>query len=98
MTVSTEDTRNNYNDGAIGKSYLWIINDVSTKLNDKTISRNRTIDLEYIDSRFEGQKIESATVIGETNELIHLALVADNDDGSSTLIKMSIQKAISLAE
>ena len=29
MTVSTEDTRNSYDDGAIGKSYLWIINNIS---------------------------------------------------------------------
>ena len=58
MTVSTEDTKNNYDDGAIGKSYLWIINNISTKLNNKTIKRDRVIDLEYIDSRFKGQKIE----------------------------------------
>ena len=98
MTVSTEDTRNSYDDGAIGKSYLWIVNSISTKLNKKTISRNRLIDLEYVDARFKGQKIESATVIGETNELIHLVMVADNDDGSSTVFKMSIRKTTSLVE
>lgn len=98
MTVSTEDTRNSYDDGTIGKSYLWIIDDISNKLNNKTISRNRYIDLEYIDARFKGQKIESATVIGETNGLIHLALVADNDDGSSTVVKLSITKSVSPGE
>ena len=98
MTVSTEDTRNSYDDGAIGKSYLWIVNSISTKLNNKIIKRNRLIDLEYIDPRFKGQKIESATVIGETNELIHLVMVADNDDGSSTVFKMSIRKTTSLVE
>jgi len=98
MTVSTEDTKNSYDDGAIGKSYLWIINAISTKLNANTISRSRTIDLEYIDSRFKGQKIESATVIDETDELIRIAMVADNDDGSSTVFKMSIRKAFSHVE
>lgn len=98
MTVSTEDTKNSYDDGTIGKSYLWIIDKISTKLNDTIIDRNRVIDLEFIDSRFKGQKIESATVIGETNKLIHLVLVADNDDGSSTVFKMSITKVVSLAE
>jgi len=98
MTISTEDTKNSYDDGAIGKSYLWIINGISTKLNAKTISRSRTIDLEYIDSRFKGQKIESVTVIDETDELIRVAMVADNDDGSSTVFKMSIKKAFSHVE
>jgi len=98
MTVSTEDTKNSYDDGAIGKSYLWIINNISTKINNKALGDKRVIDLEYLDPRFKGQKIESATVIGETNEMIHLVLVADNDDGSSTVFKMSIQKTTSHAE
>jgi len=98
LTVSTEDTKNSYDDGAIGKSYLWIINDISTKINTKSLGLKRVIDLEYIDSRFKGQKIESATVIKETDKLIYLALVADNDDGSSTVFKMSITRAVSLAE
>ena len=98
MTVSTEDTKNSFDDGAIGPSYLWIINNISTKIDDRTLSSKRVIDLEYIDSRFKGQKIESATVIKETDKLIYLALVADNDDGSSTVFKMGITKTISLAE
>jgi hypothetical protein len=98
MTVSTEDTKNSYEDGAIGKSYLWIINNISTKIDKRALGDKRVIDLEYIDSRFKGQKIESATVIKETDKLIYLALVADNDDGSSTVFKMTIAKAVSLAE
>jgi hypothetical protein len=98
MTVSTEDTKNSYEDGAIGKSYLWIISSISTKITDKALGSKRVIDLEYLNSRFKGQKIESATVIKETDKLIYLALVADNDDGSSTVFKMSITKTISLSE
>lgn len=92
MTVSTEDTRNSYIDGAIGNSYLWIINSFSDKLNNNTIGPDKIIDLEEIDPRFKNQKIESATVTSETNERINLVLVADNDDGSSTIFKMSIKK------
>lgn len=98
LTVSTEDTRNSHEDGAIGKSYLWVISNISTKINDRVLGTKRVIDLEYIDSRFKGQKIESATVIKETENLIHLALVAENDDGKSTVFKMSITKTISLGE
>jgi len=92
MTVSIEDTRNSYDDGAIGKSFLWIINNISNKLDSKTLSPDKIIDLEEIDPRFKKQKIESATVIGGTNELIHIVLVADNDDGSSTIFKLSIKR------
>lgn len=98
MTVSTEDTKNSYEDGAIGKSYLWIIDNISTKINERALGSKRVIDLEYIDARFKGQKIESATVIKETDKLIYLVLVADNDNGSSTVFKMSITRAVSLAE
>lgn len=90
MTVSTEDTRNALDDGKIGKSYLWIINNVSAKLNSKTIKADKVIDLEEIDSRFKSQKIESSTVIEEAKDFIRLILVADNDDGSSTIFKMSL--------
>ncbi len=92
MTVSTEDTRSSHEDGAIGKSYLWIIDNASKMLKNTTISPDRIIDLEKTDSRFAGQKIESATVIRETGDEIHLALVADNDDGSSTVFKIGIKK------
>ncbi|HET6723933.1 MAG TPA: hypothetical protein VFH07_14335 [Chitinophagaceae bacterium] len=98
MTVSTEDTKNSYEDGAIGNSYLWIIDNISAKINSRALGSKRVIDLEFTDARFKGQKIESATVIGETGDLIHLAMVADNDDGSSTVFKMSIRKTISHAE
>jgi len=92
MTVSTENTKNSYDDGEIGKSYLWMINNISNRLNSKTIGPDRIIDLEEIDPRFKKQKIESATMISETKELINLVLVADNDDGSSTTFKLSIKK------
>lgn len=92
MTVSTENTRSAYEDGAIGKSYLWVIDSISNKLKSKTVTSDKVIDLEEIDPRFKGQKIESATIIEETKEFMRLVLVADNDDGSSTIFKMSIKK------
>lgn len=92
MTVSTEDTRSAHEDGAIGKSYLWIIDSISKKTKSKTVTPNNVIDLEEIDPRFKGQKIESAIIIEETKEILRLVLVADNDDESSTIFKMSIKK------
>ena len=91
MTVSTEDTRSAYEDGTIGKSYLWIIQNISSKLNSMSISPDKIIDPETIDPRFKGQKIESATIIEETKDMMRLVLVADNDDGTSTIFKLSVK-------
>lgn len=92
ITVSTEETNSTYEDGAIGKSYLWIVNNISSKRRWKAINPDRVIDLEEADTRFRGQKIESVCVMKETRKFIHLAIVADNDDGSSVLFKFIIEK------
>ena len=92
MTVSTENTRNAYDDGEIGKSYLWIIDHISSKLGNKIINADKIIDMEEIDQRLKNQKLESVTLISETDKLLRLAVVADNDDGSSTIFKLSIDK------
>lgn len=92
LTVSTEDTRSVHEDGAIGKSYLWIIDDISSKRKWAFINPNRIIDLEQTDARFKGQKIESVCITGETRQFIQLALAADNDDGSSTLFRLDVSK------
>jgi hypothetical protein len=92
MSVSTEDTHSNLEDGTIGKSYLWVFNAMEKKLNEKVISPDRIIDLEDINPLFKGHKIESITIINETSSEYHLVLVADNDDGSSTLFRLNIDK------
>lgn len=92
LTISTEDTKNAYDDGSIGKSYLWIVDNFSSKKRWTGMNPNRIIDLERVDPQFKNQKIESACVIRETKHFIELALVADNDDGSSTLFRLDISK------
>lgn len=91
-TVSTEDTRNSIEDGAIGKSYLWIVNNISAKKRWKAINPDKIIDLEKMDVRFKGQKIESVCIMKETKKLLYLLLAADNDNGSSTLFKLVVSK------
>ncbi len=92
LTVSTEDTRNNIDDGTIGKSYLWFVKSITSKKNWKAINPDRVIDLEEIDPRFKGQKIESVCVTEETRNFLYLTLVADNDNGSSTLFRIVVEK------
>ena len=92
MAVSTEDTRNNMDDGAIGKSYLWIVENLSSKKGWKAINPDQVIDLGDIDPKFNGQKIESVCVTKETSSFLHLVLVADNDNGSSSIFRVVTEK------
>jgi hypothetical protein len=92
LSVSTEDTRNALEDGAIGKSYLWIINNFSTKKRWKAVNPDQVIDLVVMDEKFIGQKIESVCITKETRNFLHLVLVADNDNGSSSIFKIIIEK------
>ena len=91
LTVSTEDTRNSMDDGTIGKSYLWMVNSISSKKKWKAINPDRIIDLEETDPRFKRQKIESVCITKETKDFIYLVLAADNDNGSSTLFTMVVE-------
>ncbi|MDZ4794628.1 MAG: hypothetical protein SGI83_10145 [Bacteroidota bacterium] len=92
LTVSTEDTRNSIDDGAIGQSYLWIINNISAKKNWKAINPDLVVDIEAIDPQFKGQKIESVCVTKETKNFLHLILVAENDNGSSSIFRLVVEK------
>lgn len=92
MTVSTEDTRNSMDDGAIGKSYLWIIKNISAKLNRQVVNTDVILELDAMDTRFKGQKIESVCISKETARKYYLLLVADNDNGSSTLFRLTVSK------
>jgi hypothetical protein len=91
MTVSTEATKSSFEDGAIGKSYIWIIKKAGAITGIRELKPDVVIELESLNKAFKGQKIESATVIKETKESLRIVLVADNDDGTSTIFKMSIE-------
>lgn len=92
LTVSTENTNNAIQDGTIGKSYLWIINNISVKKNMIAINPNTIIDLEALDERFKGHKIESVCIISENKKQMQLVLVADDDKGTSDLFKITLKK------
>jgi hypothetical protein len=91
LTVSTEMTASSYEDGAIGKSYLWIINNVSEKQLANSLKADKIIDLETTDSLFRGQKIESVCLIAEQKDRVVIGMVADNDKGSSTVFKLTVK-------
>ncbi len=92
LTISTENTYNTFDDGAIGKNYLWVIKNISNKENAAAINPNKIIDLDLLDKRFQGHKIESVSILQETKKTMQLALVADDDNGTSVLFKITIKK------
>ena len=92
LTVSTENTSSVLEDGTIGKSYLWIIDYISAKKRMMAINPNRVIDLDAADDRFKGHKIESVCIIGENRKCMEVVLVADDDNGTSTLFNVTIKK------
>ena len=88
LTVSTEDTQNSYDDGAIGKSYLWIIDNISLKKELEGINPDKIIDLEEMDPRFKGQKIESVCIVAEDKNKREVILTADDDKGGTVLFRV----------
>ena len=92
LTVSTENTNSATDDGAIGKSYLWIIDNISAKRNMIALNPGKIIDLELLDQRFKGHKIESVCIISENKKKMDLVLVADDDKGTSILFRITLKK------
>lgn len=92
LTVSTENTYSSQADGAISKSYLWVIDDISSKRRFIAVNPNKIIDLHALDKRFEGHKMESVCIVSETNKRMDLILVADNDKGTTVLFKVVLMK------
>lgn len=90
-TVSTEKVGNSYDDGEIGKSYLWLVNNMAVKMQWKAMNPDKIIDLEKIAPAFKNQKIEGVCVWKETKEFLYLLLVADNDDGGSNVFKVAVK-------
>ena len=88
LTFSTEDTTNAVDDGAIGRSYLGVVDGFSAKAKTAAIAVDRLIDLDATDRRFSGHKVESVCVLREARESTILALAADDDDGGSTLFRV----------
>jgi hypothetical protein len=90
-TLSTEDTANPYEDGAIGDSYLAVVENASRKVSRKKMNVNDLINLSEVDEAFKGYKMEAATLISEKNGRAKVHLVADNDSGKSFLFRVRLK-------
>jgi hypothetical protein len=88
MTISTENTYSAHEDGEIGQSYLWVVNDFSSKLKLHSLNPDKIINLSDVDPRFNEQKIESVCILSEVNREKVLILAADDDKGGTVLFRL----------
>lgn len=88
FTASTEHTGSSYEDGKIGHSYLGYIKRFSSKMHEAVLHPDELVNLAETQPDFRDEKIESVAVESAGTDLI-LHLVADNDNGTSTLFKLS---------
>ena len=91
FVASTELTENSYDDGAIGKSYIGWVRNMSKVMNDRELSVSNWVDLEQADERFTDQKIEGLCTTAVADNVYTVHLVSDNDDGKSKLFKLHLK-------
>lgn len=90
-TVSTEHTSGTSTDGEIGKSFLWISDNILRGRAYEGVNPTRIIDLERSDKRFAGHKIESVCILNDQGSELEMLLVSDNDDGKTTLFRVRLR-------
>ncbi len=90
LTASAEDTNNAYDDGAIAGSAILIVRNAYKKLDDEILTADEIFILAENDTEFAQQKIESICITKQHEKIYTCVLVADNDDGNSTLFEVEI--------
>jgi hypothetical protein len=91
FTTSVEDTPDSYTDGAIGISYLGIVENGYRKIWRHKMKVNELIDLPGTHEAFKGHKVESVCIQSERNRSIKMHMVADDDTGKSFLFKVRLR-------
>jgi hypothetical protein len=90
FTASEEDTPNAFDDGIIGNSYLAVVKDFSKKMFRNSIAPDVLINLTNVNATFKQQKIESVCLEKFIGNNMILHLVADNDNGQSSIFKIRL--------
>lgn len=90
MALSSEDTTNAYDDGAIGNSYIGWIKNFNTKCANGVLMIDGIICLPDIHPDFEREKIEGLCVEMIEGNFLVIHLISDNDQGESKLFKVKL--------
>ena len=89
-SFSTEATSSPYEDGAIGSSCIGFIDKISKKLKQDSVVVNTWVPLSAISQIFDKMKVESVAITKEKRGSYLLYLAADNDNGRTSLFKISL--------
>lgn len=89
FTASTELTGSSYDDGAIGDSYIGWIKNAREALKKEVVTVHTLLNISQSYPALKNQKIESIAVETAKGTEVIAHLVADNDDGATTLFKVS---------
>lgn len=92
VTLSSEDSANPLEDGAIGPSYLGWIGGFSEVFKKGVLRLQGVVDLTTIDPAFHGQKIEGVCAQNDNDQNMILHLVSDNDDGVSRIFRVRMNR------
>lgn len=94
VILSSEATGNAYDDGTIGDSYIGWVKHISQKLDGGDVLLEGIVNLSDTDPAFKGEKIEGVCLSAVREDGWYLHLVADNDQGASSLfhIKLVMEK------
>ena len=90
IALSSEETDNAYDDGAIGNSYIGWITNFKNKMLHPTVTLNGIYCLTDIQSEFKGEKIEGLCIERIENNTMIMHLISDNDNGESKLFKVKM--------
>lgn len=90
LSASAENTNNAYDDGEVLGSVLALVDDITHKLDAAELVVDKLIVLDEADAEFAAQKIESVCITKATGNTYELVLVADNDQGHSTLFDVQL--------
>jgi hypothetical protein len=91
VTLTSEDTNNAFDDGAIGNSFLGWVTNAGSKINAEAIPIEEILDLSTVAPALAQQKIEGICVESLHGRDAILHLIADNDTGESRLFKIKIR-------
>ncbi|HQV77771.1 MAG TPA: hypothetical protein PLJ42_02340 [Chitinophagales bacterium] len=88
LTASAENTNNAYDDGEIIGSVIAVVKNAYQQLSNTKLVVEEVINLDTINACFKKQKIESICITKSKTNSHACVLVADNDDGKSTLFEL----------
>lgn len=79
-------------DGTVEKNYLWVINNISGKLQMTAINPDWTIDLTHLNESFQGKKATSVALIDYDPAFSKVGILVQNQVGSTEIMTIKVSE------